>query len=207
MQSSKLSRRRLLQASIGIGCGLLIPGSARAGNIHRLSGKVFINKEPATPDSTIRANDRVTTSRNGRISFSIDGDAFMLKEYTSMIIESKDDSIIDSLRLLTGRLLSVFQTGRKRSIITTNATIGIRGTACFLKALPSNLYYCNCYGKTVLHAKNMSEVFEATHHNAHQIDFSGDEVMGVSVAKVIDHDDDELRELEAYVGRVPKFDQ
>jgi len=88
MHSPKLSRRRLLQAGIGIGCGLLIPGSARAGNIHRLSGKVFINKEAATPNSTIRANDRVTTSRNGSISFSIDGDAFMLKEYTSMIIES-----------------------------------------------------------------------------------------------------------------------
>lgn len=29
----------------------------------------------------------------------------------------------------------------------------------------------------------------------------------MSVAKVIDHNDDELRELEAYVGRVPEFDQ
>jgi hypothetical protein len=31
--------------------------------------------------------------------------------------------------------------------------------------------------------------------------------MGMRATEVIDHTDDELRELEALVGRVPKFDQ
>ena len=32
-------------------------------------------------------------------------------------------------------------------------------------------------------------------------------MMGMQVMAVIDHDDDELRELEGYVGRVPAFDR
>jgi hypothetical protein len=206
MRSLNISRRKFLQGTAGIGCGLLIPGIAQAANVHELSGKVYINNELATLDSVIRSGDLVTTSHNGRISFSIDGDAFLLKERTSLKVGSKDSVVINVLSLLTGKLLSVFEKGRKREIVTRTATIGIRGTACFLNVAPKKTYYCNCYGKTELRAENIKEVFEATHHNAHQIDFDGMHVMGMAVMKVIDHTDDELRQLESYVGRVPPFD-
>jgi hypothetical protein len=125
MGNSKINRRIVLKSVLAAGCGLLIPGSARAGNIHSLQGTVFINKDRAQP------GDLVTTSRNGRITFSVDGDAFMLKSFTSVKVESSSNVFIDSLRLLTGQLLSVFKTGRPREIITASATIGIRGTGCF----------------------------------------------------------------------------
>ena len=201
------SRRKFLQSSAGIGCGLLIPGLAQAANIHELSGKVYINKVLAAPDMVIRSGDLVTTSHNGRISFSIDGDAFLLKERTSLRVGTKDSVVINVLRLLTGKLLSVFKKGRKREIVTSTVTIGIRGTACFLNVKSKSTYYCNCYGKTELRAENIKEEFEATHHNARQIDFDGMHVTGMAVMKVIDHTDDELRQLESYVGRVPVFDQ
>lgn len=207
MKSPIVSRRRFLQSTAGISCGLLIPGLAQAANIHELSGNVYINNTLATKDRVIRAGDLVTTSHNGRVSFSIDGDAFLLKERTSLRVGTKESVVINVLRLFTGKLLSVFEKGRKREIVTSTATIGIRGTACFLNVMPENTYYCNCYGKTVLTAENLKEEFEASHHDAHEIHFDGMHVMGMDVMKVIDHSDDELRQLESYVGRVPLFDQ
>lgn len=204
---SNFTRRNFLLGTSAIGCGLLIPGMAQAANVHELSGKVYINKRLATLDSVIQAGDRVTTSHNGRISFSIDGDAFLLKERTSLIVGSNDSVVINALRLLTGKLLSVFKPGRQREIITSSATIGIRGTACFLNVMSKDTYFCNCYGKTELRAKDMKKEFEATHHNAHMIHFDGMSVMGMEIMKVIDHSDDELRALESHVGRVPPFDE
>ena len=45
MGNSKINRRVVLKSVLFVGCGLLIPGSAKAGNIHSLKGSVFINKE------------------------------------------------------------------------------------------------------------------------------------------------------------------
>jgi hypothetical protein len=207
MNSHLFSRRKFIQGGAAVGCGLLIPGLAHAANIHELSGTVYINRERATLASTIRSGDLVTTSHNGRIAFSIDGDAFLLKELTSVKVGDKASVVINVLRLFTGKLLSVFEKGRKREIITGAATIGIRGTACFLNVASKSTYYCNCYGKTVLKAENLIEEFEAIHHNAHQIEFDGMHVMGMAVMKVKEHTDDELRQLESYVGRVPAFDR
>ncbi|MFT5503859.1 MAG: hypothetical protein ACI845_003021 [Gammaproteobacteria bacterium] len=207
MGNSKINRRMVLKSVLFAGCGLLIPGSAKAGNIHSLKGSVFINKERAHPGSIIQPGDLVTTSHNGRITFSVDGDAFLLKPFTSLKVESSSNVFIDSLRLLTGQLLSVFKTGRSREIVTATATIGIRGTGCFLNVKPKTTYYCNCYGKTDLRAPGINESFEAVHHSAHVLDTKGSKVMGMRATEVIDHTDDELRELEALVGRVPKFDQ
>ena len=201
-----VSRRRVLHLAAGLGCSLLVPGVARAANVREITGKVFVNKHRATLDSVIRAGDLVTTSHDGRISFTVAGDAFLLKQRTSLEVGDAGNPLIDTLRLLTGKLLSVFETGRDRRIVTATATIGVRGTACFLNAQPRSMYFCNCYGRTVLSAQGIEETFEATHHNAHQLDFDGEKFMGMRVMKVIDHSDDELRQLEVYVGRVPQFD-
>ncbi len=203
----KIRRRNFLINTTGFGLCLLVPGFARAANIHELRGNVYINNKVATQSSIIGPGDLVTTGHGGRISFSVNADAYMLKEKTSMRIESNDNVVINALRLLTGKLLSVFEKGRNREIITSTATIGIRGTACFLNVMPHTTYFCTCYGKTELRAKDMRKEFEATHHNAHQLDFDGMKVMGMQLMQVKDHTDDELRQLEAYVGRVPLFDR
>lgn len=207
MLLKNFSRRRFIQSSAAIGCALLIPGIVRAANVHELSGTVFINKKRASKNAIIKPGDFVTTSHNGKVSFSINGDAFLLKERTTVVVGDKDSLVINTLRLFTGKLLGVFEKGRKRKIVTTNATIGIRGTACFLNVMPTDVYYCNCYGKTELRAKNFREEFDATHHNAHMLHFDGTVFMGMDVMKVMDHTDEELRLLENYVGRIPPFDQ
>ena len=201
------NRRRFLQAGVATGAGLLLPGSARAANIRELSGRVYINKRVASADSEILPGDLVTTSHDGRIAFTVDNDAFLLKERTSLQVGESESSLVSLLQVLTGRLLSVFETGRQRSIVMPTATIGIRGTACFLNVVPDSIYYCNCYGRTTLTSGGKVEDFESTQHSAHQIDFDGDKMMGMQVMAVIDHSDDELRQLESWVGRVPAFDR
>ncbi len=205
--SSCCHRRQFLQGATAAGLCLALPARATSGNIHELSGNVYVNRRRADQGTIIRPGDTVTTSHNGRVAFSVDGDAFLLKERTSIQIDDPGKSVVSLLHLLTGKLLSVFETGRRRAIVTRSATIGIRGTACFLNAEPDSLYYCNCYGKTTLNAGGHLEHFEATHHNAHQIDFHGSQMMGMQVMAVIDHTDDELRRLESLVGRVPAFDR
>ena len=87
-------RRRFIQTGLATGAGLLLPGAARAANIHDLSGRVFINKHVATPDMEIVPGDLVTTSHNGRVAFSVNGDAFLLKERTSMQVGEPGDRIV-----------------------------------------------------------------------------------------------------------------
>ena len=201
------NRRKFFQLSFGCSLGLLLPGQAPAANIRHLSGRVYINKQLARIDSMVRPGDLVTTSHNGRIAFSIGADAFLVKQRSSLQVGSRDNPVIDLLQLLTGKLLSVFGKGAQRNIVTANATIGIRGTGCFLNVSPSSLYYCNCYGETTLRSGDITETFKATHHNAHQIDFKGGKMMGMQVMEVLDHTDEELRQLESYVGRIPLFDR
>lgn len=207
MQANDKQRRKFIQLGLAGGISLIVPGSAFAGNIRRLSGSVYINKRKATRNSTIHSGDLVTTSHNGQIAFRIGGDAFLLKEHTSLQVGSSDNPLVSVLQLLTGKLLGVFESGRNRKIVTANATIGIRGTACFLNTTPRQLYYCNCYGETTLDSGTHHETFQAEHHSAYEIDFEGEKMMGMKATKVIDHTDEELRELESYVGRIPKFDQ
>lgn len=189
-----------------LGCGLVLPATAHAGQIRNLSGSVFVNKRRASLDTPILSGDLVTTSHGSSVSFSVNGDAFLLKERTSLRVGAERSALIDTLRLLTGKLLSVFETGRERQIITSRSTIGIRGTACFLNTKPDSLYYCNCYGETELRMKDHIKQFSAIRHNAHEIKFDGNKYMGMAATSVLDHTDDELRMLEGLVGRVPKFD-
>lgn len=206
MCKAKINRRHFLINSSLLGCSLLIPGLARAANINELSGTVYINKRRATPDMIIRAGDLVTTGDDGRISFSINKDAYLLKESTSVKFESPDNFFINALRVFTGKFLSVYEKGPDRKIITATATIGIRGTGFFINVQPGKTYFCTCYGKTVLNAGAMHKEFEATHHDAYELELDGMQVMGMHSMQVLYHTDDELRQLEAMVGRVPPFD-
>ena len=154
----------------------------------------------------VRPGDLLTTGHDGRLSFSINGDAFLLKERTSLQIGDTDSPVINTLRLLTGKLLGVFEKGEDRAIVTSTATYGIRGTACFLNVEPFKTYFCTCYGKTELRTQDMRKEFEATHHHAYELKFDGTQLLGMQAMQVLDHTDDELRQLERYVGRTPPFD-
>lgn len=207
MSASKLTRRQVLQAGICAGCGLLLSETARAATIHELSGGVHINKRRATATADIEPGDIVSTASDGRIAFSVGGDAFLVGGFTSIQVGDSSSRLLNVLQLFAGKLLSVFEPGRRRSIVTGTATMGIRGTACYLDVRPASTYFCTCYGQTEVISRGRVNGFEGEHHNPWQFDFSDGRMSRMQATGMRDHDDQQLRMLEGYVGRVPLFDR
>lgn len=212
----RLSRRRFMQAAASIPLLLVLPSRLFAAtNIHQLHGTVFINNRRANLDSRISTRSKVVVSHDGELVFSIGSDAFLLRPGTA--VELVGGAVTSGLRLLTGSLLAVFDKRSKPAhIVTSIATIGIRGTGVYVSADPERLYTCTCYGETELRVGRHIERIVASHHNAHEVvrgetkvTSKDDKMSGMKMNSmaVVDHTDDELRMLEAYVGRVPAFDQ
>lgn len=210
-----LSRRRFIQAAAAIPLFLALPNRAFASPIiHQLHGLVYVNNRPANLNSRISSSSRIVVAHDAELVFSIGGDAFLLRGGTA--IELVGSSVISGLRLLTGGLLSVFDKRSKPAhIVTRMATIGIRGTGVYVQAEPNRLYTCTCYGETDLIIGRHTERIVSSYHNAHEVIHGelqankDDKMQGMKMKSmaVVDHTDDELRMLEAYIGRIPAFDQ
>jgi hypothetical protein len=185
---------------------LWLPGrSYAASTIHQIEGQVYVNNRPVTATTAIRAGDTIVVAYGGKLAMSIGSDAFLLREGT--VLELVGHGVVSGLRLVTGALLSVFAKRRKPAyLVTSIATVGIRGTGVYLSARPHRLYTCTCYGHTDLRFGNHVEQVVATHHNAHEIAPDSAGLMAMKSMEVVDHTDDELRMLEGYVGRRPPFD-
>jgi hypothetical protein len=173
-----------------------------------IKGEVRINGSKAGTGALVRPGDRVGTAAGGIAVFVVGTDAFLLRE-NSELHTVGSDLLLASLRLVTGKLLSVF--GRGRRIITTpTATIGIRGTGVYVEAEAERSYVCTCYGEVDLQAANMPvarETVSAMHHDAPRYVYAQGEmpIKMITAAPVINHSDAELIMLEALVGREPPF--
>ena len=188
----------------------IIPITALAANsvIHDLQGTVTINKKPLTRASDIKNSDEITFSTGGKLVFSIGEEAFLVRSGSTLQVYAEENSaFVSALRLVNGAVLGVF--GKRKSttqIYTVTATIGIRGTAVYAAVTPDKLYTCTCYGHTDLIVGLDSADVIATHHNAHLVTNGINGNAQMKAFEVIDHNDDELRMLEALVGRKPIFD-
>lgn len=221
-------RRRLLVRALAAGWfGGLAVGSARAdlfGNslvrlrpgqsIYRLSGAVRVNGAAATMKTFIGPSDTVETDRNGEIVFAVGASAFLLRSGGKMVLqgEKQADSVITTgLRLLTGRLLSVFgKAPQGIRLQTITATVGIRGTGVYLESEPDLTYFCTCYGTTDVASiadPTSRESVSATHHDK-PLYITGDakrKGSNVRAAPFKNHTDQELMLIETLVGRTPPF--
>ena len=115
--------------------------------------------------------------------------------------------MVSVLRLITGVLLGVFGHGEK-TIVTRNATIGVRGTGLYLDTAPQQTYFCTCYGITDIASgkdKNSRETVQSTHHDARYILANAASGKNVRKAPFINHTDSELMLIETLVGRQPPF--
>jgi len=200
------SRRQFIASTLAIAGSILIPVTAQCAEIRELGGTVFVNRKRADLSTPIQPGDSVVASHNGNITFTVGDDGFMLRPGTALKLERDNSLLLTGLRLLTGGLLSVFGRGMQKKIITSTATIGIRGTGLYLNVEPVRTYFCTCYGETSLTAGGEQHPITATHHEAQYIDFGENGVMSMQATSVIDHTDDELRQLEAFFGRKPAFD-
>ncbi len=176
-------------------------------SVYRLKGQAFVNGVAVTPESRIRAGDTVRTGADSEFIFAVGEDSFLLRDNSEIVIAGSN-FIIDNLRILTGRLLSVF--GKRRSsqslqLQAATATIGIRGSGVYIEAEPEQTYVCTCYGKVTLASTldpNDSESIRSKNHDEPRyITSQAHKGSRIREAPVINHSNEELELLEAIVGR------
>lgn len=185
----------------------LAAGKRPSGMIE-VHGEVLINGRSARAGAALKPGDSVATAAGSSAVFVVGRDAFLIRE-KSELLTAGGKVLAGSLRLVTGKLLSVFGRGSRR-IATSTATIGIRGTGIYVDAEAERNYVCTCYGMVDLQASNMPEARETvstTHHDAPRYIYAYGEmpIKMIEQAPVVNHTDAELTMLEALVGRKPPF--
>jgi hypothetical protein len=179
-----------------------------AQGILSLGGTASINGRPARKFDLVRSGDVVATGPDSYAVFVAGGDAFLVRAATRVELGSSRE-IIDSLRLVTGKLLSVFAGGKgRRTLQTATATIGIRGTGAYLEAEPERTYFCLCYGEAdiipVAQPAARTTIQTAHHDSPHYI-IGDTQRPPIEESHIENHQDAELILLESLVGREPPF--
>lgn len=229
-------RRRFLVRALGMGlyaaAGTVLapaPVMAMAGeprqvppgrSIYRMSGQVKINGVSADEDTRIRPGDIIETGPGSELIFVVGKDAFIVRDNSELELAApgggengSTDRVIDGLRVLTGKLLSVFgerSADESLSLHTPIATIGVRGTGLYLEARGDRDYVCTCYGRTRITAvddpASTATVSSEQHDSPYFILPEGPSGNRIEAAPVINHTDMELVLVEELVGREPPFD-
>jgi hypothetical protein len=186
----------------------LAAGSVEKG-VHRVRGDVRVNGTPATEGMDVRAGDVITTGAGSEVVFVTHKDAFLIRSNSRVEAQGTVGALVLSgLRIVTGAVLSVFSPGEPKTLRTTTATIGIRGTAVYIEAEEIRTYVCTCYGEADIESTadpSARENVRTSHHEQPRY------VMGIGApqmlmgAPVVNHTDAELTMLEALVGRRPPF--
>ena len=194
----------LISEALANGSKPILPG------MHKVTGSVTVNGKPAQPGMAVGAGDTVVTAAGGEAIYVIGQDAYLQREKSTVSFAAGvAGAAVGVMRVLTGKILSVFGKGEK-SLVTPTATIGIRGTGCYIEAEEKRVYFCLCYGAAdVAPAADPSRVerIETKHHD-HPIYIHKDSAMPMMVdATMINHGDAELELLESLVGRYPPFAQ
>jgi hypothetical protein len=180
-------------------------------SIYRIEGDVRVNGQPATADTQIAANATVETGKNSEAVYVVGESAFLQRSDSQVTLEKSeaDSMIVSATRLLTGKLLSVFPSGKPVRMTTKNASIGIRGTGVYMESDPDQTYFCTCYGTTDIVAVNdptSRETVVSRQHDRPLYILDGQQPgQNIRAAPVINHTDQELMLIEALVGRSPPF--
>jgi hypothetical protein len=175
-------------------------------SIYEATGAVTVNGQAATSATRIGAADRIETGKGAQLIFVVGFDAFLVRENSRLELAGSG-GIVNTLRLATGALLSVFGSGAKR-VVTATAATGIRGTGLYVESEPERSYVCTCYGEVLISAvddANVSERIVSKHHDAPRYVLKAGAARRIQPAPFINHTDVELALIEALVGRTPPF--
>lgn len=194
----------MLQLRAALAAGTLPPGIAQ------IKGDVRINGKRAERGQRVNAGDVIVTGKGAELVFVSEKDAFLVRadsrvEYGSAATKG----VVTALRVVTGALLSVFESGRRRQINTATATIGIRGTAIYIETEARRTYACTCYGEAVLTPVDdptAAETVRTKRHDQPRYIYGKGMPRMLEAAPVINHTDAELQMLETLVGRKVPFE-
>ncbi len=224
MHNTKSKRRTWLKQAAALGLlgpagisGLIQEALAKGDlpasrGIHSITGSVTINGTPAKVGLLVQPGDSIAAGPGSSAVVVIGRDAYLLRANTRVTFEGRKDdpSVLDTVLISAGKVLSVF--GKRSStdpvrVRALNATIGIRGTGCYVEAEEKRVYFCLCYGEAAITGAGMTTptIVTTTHHeNPLWLDESGGN-MKVEKGPFLNHTDDELIMLEKCVGREPPF--
>lgn len=199
---------QLLQVSHAMG---EVPRKLPDGrSIYKLQGTVTVDGKRATIDTPIGPGSYVKTGSGSQVIFVVANDAFILRSNSAVRMESSDGLLIEGMRMVAGRILSVF--GKRETphqIYTPTATIGIRGTGIYVESDDEKSYVCTCYGHTRIAATadpDVSRDIISKHHDEPVYVLpkaSGNQL--IVPGPFINHSDAELALIEELVGRTTPF--
>jgi hypothetical protein len=219
MTMNRISRRDWLlgtaagAAALAAGMAQLrvaLAAEAVTQGVSRVRGEVLIGGRAAARGMVVRPGDVITTGPRSELVFVAGGDAFMARSGSRIELSgAATRAVISGLRLVTGALLSVFESGRPRRIQTATATIGIRGTGIYVEVQKMRTYACTCYGEAELvpvDEPKEAETVRTQHHDQPRYIYPKGMPRMIERAPVINHTDAELILLESLVGRQVPFD-
>ena len=142
--SGSLASREALAQVLGSTPAALPPGRS----IYRIEGQVLVDGQPATLETRVGGSATVETAANSEVVYAVGESAFIQRSesHVTLATSQPDSVLLSGLHLLTGKILSVFPSGRAVRMTTKNATIGIRGTGVYMESDPEQTYFCTCYG-------------------------------------------------------------
>ncbi|CAK0769196.1 conserved hypothetical protein [Gammaproteobacteria bacterium] len=209
LQVYKSQRRLLLQwlitSFLSPNVGVAQSVKPGATGIQTVKDQVFHNDHPATVGSQVRGGDILETGADSQTTFVMGRSAFLLREHTRLEIAPIRSWARDFLRVANGGLLAVFGHGEPKTVRTTTAVLGIRGTGLYLETDPTRTYLCTCYGTVDIHPAagkcKCRDTVHSVHHAGRVISSSGSRDFWVHEAPMLNHKDSELVLLESLVGR------
>lgn len=206
----RTDRRRSIKALAAGGLAgwlaqALAQGAVERSGLVKASGEVLINGKPAQAGQPVTEGDTVSTGRRAEAVYVMGKNAFLVRGDST--VSHSGEGASTAMRVLTGKVLSVFGSGVHR-IETATATAGIRGTACYLESEPERVYFCLCYGGVELVPLADPAQVRAYQSVRHDTPFYIDKASSTGLirpAPGINHRDFELVMLEALVGRKVPF--
>ena len=179
--------------------------------INSLSGSVTVNSNLAKAGAPVKPGDKVSTGNGSSAVVVIGKDGYLLRDSTTVTFQEskKEPGVVQSVLVTTGKILAVFAKRSEEGLIieVPHATVGIRGTGCYVEVHDTRTYFCLCYGEAAVNGVGMPQpkILKTTHHeNPVWLDDRGG-VMKVEKANFVNHNDDELIMLEKLNGREPPF--
>ena len=158
MHNTKSKRRTWLKQAAALGLlgpagisGLIQEALAKGDlpasrGIHSITGSVTINGTPAKVGLLVQPGDSIAAGPGSSAVVVIGRDAYLLRANTRVTFEGRKDdpSVLDTVLISAGKVLSVF--GKRSStdpvrVRALNATIGIRGTGCYIEAEEKRVYF------------------------------------------------------------------
>jgi hypothetical protein len=208
MALHRARRRALLALAAGLSLPaalkLALAQSSTRQGVRTVQGDTKINGNPAEPGTIVRPGDTIVLGSGALATFVVGQDAFLMRGNSHAELMGTG-VLVSALQLITGKLLGVFGSGGERRLVTSTATIGIRGTGAYIEAEPRRTYFCLCYGTAEVAATmgGARESYSTRHHESPRYIYGDGRKRAIAPASVANHTDSELILLESLVGRSP----